>query len=361
MEKENISYSQQAIDIGIRMVLLFGILFWCFQIVSPFIMPVLWGLIIAIAVSPIQDFFETKFKMGSSLASIVITILLLSIILVPTALFFTSTTHTIMELKVRFDTEGFSMPEPPKFVYDIPVIGEKLHVIMNTFNKSLEDFFNTYQTKLLALGKIVIGAVIDTGMGILQILVSIILAGIFLKIGDQKGVSEELFNRLVGKDGQTYVRLIVQTIRSVVKGVLGVAVIQTALVALGIYICGIPNGSIWVLLCLILSIVQVGPGIVLIGIVAYLFQTESHLYAGLWTAYFFLCTLADNILKPFLLGNDANVPMIVIFIGVVGGFMYSGFIGLFLGAIVLSICYTLFQFWIEPKVGKKLEESAIVD
>jgi predicted PurR-regulated permease PerM len=350
---ENNNLSQQAIDIGIRMVLLFALLFWCFQIISPFLMPVLWGIIIAIAVSPIQDIFENKFKMGSKLASVVITILLLSLILVPTALFFTSTTQTLIHLKSQFDAEGFTLPDPPQYIYDIPVIGEKLHDFLHSFNSNVEEFFQTYQAKLLSIGKGVMSAVVDTGLGIIQILVSIILSGVFLAIGDQKGITENVFDRIIGKDGKAYVHLIVQTIRSVVKGVLGVAIIQSALVAIGIYATGIPHGSVWVLICLVLSIVQVGPGLVLIGVIAYLFQTESSLYAGIWAGYFILTALSDNILKPFLLGKGSQVPMVVIFVGVVGGFLYSGFIGLFTGAIVLSIAYKLFQFWMNDDQVKQ--------
>jgi predicted PurR-regulated permease PerM len=351
----NKNYSQQAIDIGIRMVLLFALLFWCFQIVSPFIMPVLWGIIIAIAVFPLQQLFTSKFKLGSKISAIFITVLLLAIILVPTALFFTSTTKTVLALKVQYDTYGFSMPEPPQFIYNLPIIGEKLHEFLDTFNSRLEEFIITYQSKLLAIGQSIMGAIIDTGLGIIQILVSIILSGVFLSIGDQKGISVEIFERLVGKNGHAYVQLIIQTIQSVVKGVLGVAVIQSLLIAIGVFITGIPHAPLWILLCLILSIVQVGPSLILLGISIYLFQTESTLYASIWSAYFVLAALSDNILKPFLLSKGSQVPMPIIFVGVVGGFLYSGFIGLFTGAIVLSIAYKLFQFWIqEDKVKQEI-------
>lgn len=355
---ENNNLSQQAIDIAIRMVLLFALLFWCFQIIAPFLMPVLWGIIIAIALDPVQELLQKKFKMSPKWSSILITIILLAIVLVPTIMFFSNTTKTLLALKDKFATEGFVLPEPPQFLLDLPVVGDKIHEFLGSFNSNVEEFVKTHQEKVIEVGKKIMTTLIDAGLGIVHILVSIILAGVFLAIGDQKGVTINLFDKLVGKDGHTYVQLIVQTIRSVVKGVLGVALMQTIFVAIGVFATGIPHGALWVLLCLFLSIVQVGPSLIILGVVAYLFENESATYAGIWTAYFVLTALSDNVIKPFLLGKGAQVPMAVIFIGVVGGFIFSGFIGLFTGAIVLSIAYKLFQFWMnEDQVKQEIFEG----
>jgi predicted PurR-regulated permease PerM len=136
------------------------------------------------------------------------------------------------------------------------------------------------------------------------------------------------------------------TIRNVVKGVLGVAVIQSILAGVGLYFAHIPHAGIWILVCLILSIVQVGPALVLIPSSIYLFTTGDTMTATLWSVYFAVVLTSDNILKPILLGKGAPVPMLVIFLGVIGGFLMSGFIGLFTGAIVLSIGYKLLTAWI---------------
>jgi predicted PurR-regulated permease PerM len=107
---------------------------------------------------------------------------------------------------------------------------------------------------------------------------------------------------------------------------------------------------------LILTIVQVGPLLVLAGASIFLFMHESTTVAGLWTGYYVIVTLVDNVLKPILLGKSAQVPTLVIFLGVVGGFIMSGFIGLFTGAIVLSIGYTLAAKWME-ETQEEIEES----
>ena len=137
------------------------------------------------------------------------------------------------------------------------------------------------------------------------------------------------------------------TVRNVVKGVLGVAVIQSLLAGAGMAVAGIPYSGIWVLLCLILAIVQIGILPVSIGVIIYIWTNGSTTTALVLTIWMLLVGLLDNFLKPILMGKGAPVPMLVIFLGAIGGFIFSGFIGLFTGAVVLSLGYKLFDIWIE--------------
>ncbi|MCF8425992.1 MAG: AI-2E family transporter [Bacteroidia bacterium] len=350
------SVSQQTVDIALRLSLLFGLLYWCFLILSPFLMPVIWALIIAVAANPLQIFLETKFRFKPSLAATLIVVSLLSIILVPAILFFSSATQVIIQWNKQFTAGTFTMPEVPAFIEKWPLIGDKLHEFLDNFNSNVEALLIKYQSQIIDIAQRILKTILGTGLGVLEVILSIVLSGIFLAIGDRKKFSGQLMDRIIGSGGHGYVDLSVQTIRSVVKGVLGVAVIQTLLAGIGFYLAGIPNAPIWTLICLILAIVQVGPGLVIIGCLFYLFDAESTLFASLWTAYFVGVLLSDNILRPFLLGKGASVPMVVIFLGVIGGFMLSGFIGLFIGAIILSMGYKMFLFWMEND-GKVLFNS----
>ena len=132
--------------------------------------------------------------------------------------------------------------------------------------------------------------------------------------------------------------------------------IQSVLFAVGFYLAGIPYAGVWALVVLILAIVQLPPFLVVVPIIGYLFTLMSPVGAGFWTAYFILIGLSDNVLKPILLGKGAAVPMLVIFLGSIGGFIASGFLGLFIGAIVLSLGYKLLLAWlhIKPENGGKV-------
>jgi predicted PurR-regulated permease PerM len=131
-----------------------------------------------------------------------------------------------------------------------------------------------------------------------------------------------------------------------VRGVLGVALIQATLIGIGFLLAGVPYAGLWTLVVFMFAVIQLPPTLVVIPVAFYLFSEKEMLPAMLWTVYLFLSGISDNILKPLLLGKGAPVPMLMIFLGVVGGFIFSGFIGLFTGAVVMSLGYKLFVGWI---------------
>ena len=158
--------------------------------------------------------------------------------------------------------------------------------------------------------------------------------------------AEQFFSKLVGRRAEEFVDLTMKTVGNVVKGVIGVAFIQSILVGLGFLLAGVPYAGIWALLVLVLAILQLPPTLVSVPIIVYLFSVMAPLPAGLWAIYLVAASVSDNLLKPILLGKGAPVPMLVIFLGVIGGFMLSGFLGLFTGAIVMSLGYKLFVAWL---------------
>lgn len=146
------------------------------------------------------------------------------------------------------------------------------------------------------------------------------------------------------------------TVRNVAKGVLGVAIIQSLLAGIGFVLAGIPLAGLWILVCLVLSIVQIGILPVSVGVIIYIWGAADTGTATIFTIWMVLVGVSDNILKPILLGKGAPAPMLVVFLGAIGGFMVSGFIGLFTGAIILTLGYKLMISWLES-TDEKLEEK----
>ena len=140
--------------------------------------------------------------------------------------------------------------------------------------------------------------------------------------------------------------MIVLTIRNVAKGILGVAFIQFVLMGASLVFANVPFAGLWALLVLLFAIVQLPVGIVAIPVIIYLYSAREPLPATLWSVLILLFSMSDNILKPWLMGKGAPVPMLVIFLGAIGGMIMSGFIGLFTGAIVLSLGYKLVTLWL---------------
>ena len=136
------------------------------------------------------------------------------------------------------------------------------------------------------------------------------------------------------------------TIRNVAAGVLGVAIIQTILMGVGLVFSGIPLAAVWIVLVLVMTIAQIPVLLFNIPLIIYLFAFFDPLPAVLWALYFIVMGMMDNVLKPMIMGKGSDVPMLVIFLGALGGFAAFGFIGLFLGAILLSLAYKLYLTWV---------------
>ena len=187
---------------------------------------------------------------------------------------------------------------------------------------------------------------VPTLVGIIQILVSLCIAMIMLAIGGTGEEIRKFFRKLAGERGDELADMTLKTVGSVVKGIIGVALILALLNGVIFMLAGVPYAGIWTLLAFVLAVLQI-PLIFITGpVIIYLFAEKELMTAIIWSVLIFVAGLSDNVLKPILLGKGAPVPMLVIFIGVIGGFIFSGFLGLFTGAIVMSIGYKLFVGWI---------------
>jgi len=143
------------------------------------------------------------------------------------------------------------------------------------------------------------------------------------------------------------------TVRSVANGILGVALIQSLLAGISFMVVGVPAAGLWALLCLILSIAQIGTAPILIPVVIYLFYNADTFTAVAFLIWSIPLSLIDNILKPILLGRGVKTPMAIIFIGAIGGLLNSGVIGLFIGAVTLALGYELFLLWLNAETSSK--------
>jgi predicted PurR-regulated permease PerM len=188
----------------------------------------------------------------------------------------------------------------------------------------------------------------DTGLGILQFALSIIIASVMLTHSDEvvRG-SDRLFKKLAGEKGLEYAEIAEQTVKNVATGVLGVAIIQTILFGGGMIVAKLPLAGFWMLITLIIAIIQVPMIFVSLPLVIWSIATKEPLPAIPWSVYFLLVGAVDNVLKPLIMGAGSSVPMMVIFLGALGGFIAYGFIGLFFGAIVISLGYKLYLAWLE--------------
>jgi predicted PurR-regulated permease PerM len=187
----------------------------------------------------------------------------------------------------------------------------------------------------------------SAGSGVLQFVLSILIAGGVLANAEAGGrLVRRLFVRLAPGMGAGFAGLAEQTVRSVAAGVIGVALIQALLVGVGVFAIGAPAAPVIVLICLLMGVVQLPVLLLMLPVIAWAWGATGTVPALIFTIWSLAASLSDNVLKPILLGRGVEAPMIVIFLGAIGGFMSAGIIGLFVGAVILVLAYELFNVWL---------------
>jgi predicted PurR-regulated permease PerM len=335
---------------AIRLLALALLLVWCFYIIQPFISILVWAAVMATTLYPLHKNLRSAVNNRNALSATIITLSLLVIIIGPSIWILSATAGEFKELMESFKTGDLHVPPPPEKVGDWPLVGKKIHSLWTEASLSLSSAVANHQEELRPIILKFFGLLKSAASGILFFAASIIVSGVLLAYAKEGGTAlRNISTALAGEHGQQMADHAEITIRNVAKGILGVALLQSMLAGLGMVLAGIPFAGVWIAVCLILAIVQIGILPVSIGVIIYIWGTGETVTAITLTIWMLLVGISDNVLKPIVMGKGAPVPMLVIFIGAIGGFMLSGIIGLFTGAIVLSLGYNLASKWVAPK------------
>ena len=341
---------ETTIHVGLVMLLLF----WCFRIAQPFIQIFVWGIIIAIAIFPGYRWLNSVLGGRKKLAAALVTLLLLVIIIVPCLMFAASLVETAQKLSADFSGGSLRIPAPPEKIKSWPVVGQTLHSFWRLSSENLTAAVSQIAPHLKSLGLWLLNTAAGAGFAIVSFVIAILIAGVLLA-NEARGaqVARAIAVRLAGERGTDLVNLSRATVRSVARGILGVALIQAILAGLGCLVAGVPGAGLWALLVLIMAVIQLPTFIILAPIVIYVFYTTSMVPAVLFAIWNMLVGGCDSFLKPLLMGRGVDVPMLVVFIGAIGGFLFNGIIGLFLGAIILSLGFKLFELWLNEDIKRE--------
>ena len=259
-----------------------------------------------------------------------------------------SSIETFKSVGAQLEAGTVSISPPDPSVAEWPLIGEKVYDIWHGAAVNLEGTINKFEDQLKSLSGQVVRFAGSMAIGILQFVLSIIIAGVFL-VGAEGGyrMSLTFSSSLIGDRGKALTDLTVATIRSVAKGVLGVAIIQALLSAIGLVVMDIPAAGIWTFAVLLFAIMQLPPIIILGPIAVWVFSTAEPMPATIFAVYAFIVSASDSFLKPLFLGRGMEIPMLVILLGAIGGMILAGIVGLFIGAIVLALGYEILTAWME--------------
>ena len=342
--------SQDLMEVLVRFALIAFLVLMCYWIFAPFAGLMLWGIILAVALYPLQQWIAARLGDKQGGAATVLVLALLLLIGWPTVMLgglFVESIHNGIE---AFSTNSVTIPPPDASVAQWPLVGEKLFSAWSAAAADLPAFLERLQPQLGNLTHQVLAMAASTMGGILAFLAAVIIAGVMMAFGvSGSQATMQILDRLAGTaNGSRIHKLTTGTIRSVATGVIGVAFIQALLLGLGFAFAGVPAAGLLAVIAMLFGIMQLPAVIIVLPVIGFLWwagdaSTTSNI---VWSVYLILASLADNVLKPLLLGRGVEAPMPIILLGALGGMMSAGIVGLFVGAVLLAVGYQLFMNWV---------------
>ena len=320
----------------------------CFIILRPFVSAILWAGILCYSTWPLFIRLANLLRGRRRAAAFLMTLIVTSILVVPFVIVGIKMAGNISQ---AFDFIKACMidgpSDPPEWLQNLPLIGTDISAAWHDFSREpeelvavIKDFFARSKGWFMQRG-------IDLGHGILQLMLSVFVSFFFYCHGEKMIARFSIWGkRIVGDSAQRIFHIIGSTIKSVVYGLLGTALAQGILAAIGFSIAGIPSAFLLGLVTFFLGLVPVGPPFVWVPTTLWLFYTGNigwAIFMGIWGLL--VISGVDNILRPYLISLGSKLPFILILLGVIGGMLAFGFIGLFIGPALLAVGYSLIKEW----------------
>jgi predicted PurR-regulated permease PerM len=343
--------SSRLLDVLIRAGLIAAMAALCYRVFSPFLTLMVWALILAVTLYPLHQMLARKMRGKQGLAATLLVILGIVIIVTPTALLMNSLGDSVRSVIHDVQNNTLVIPAPRESVKEWPAVGERVYATWSAAHTNLPALVQSWQPKIGNLAQAALGVVASIGGELLLFLASFIIAGIVMAYGESgAAATRAIFGRIAGKErGDALADLSTATTRAVAQGVIGVAFIQAIIVGLALLVAGVPFAGIFAIVALLLGIAQVPALIVTLPAIVYIWASGEY-STGMATTHTIILVvagMADNVLKPLLLGRGVNVPMPVILFGALGGMAGGGILGMFVGATVLAMGYQIFMTWVD--------------
>ena len=338
------------LDVLIRATLIGALAVLCYQVFSPFLTLMVWSIILAVTLYRLHQWLAHKVGGKQWLASTILVIVGLLLIITPMALLMNSFADSVRNFIGAVQQNTLVIPAPREGVEKWPLVGKQIHDVWSKAYTDLPGFVQSLQPKIGDLAQKAVAMVASIGSGLLLFLVSFLVASIRLAYGESgaRG-SRAIFVRVAGAArGEALAKLSTATIRAVALGVVGVAFIQAILIGLALLLAGVPAAGVLSAIALVLGIAQVPALIVTVPAIIYIWSSGDYGTAAAitHTIILLLTGMADNVLKPLMLGRGVDAPMPVILFGALGGMATGGILGMFVGATLLALGYQIFMGWI---------------
>jgi predicted PurR-regulated permease PerM len=341
---------EEVIQIAIRLGLLAFLIYWSFVLLRPFIPVLVWSVVLSVALYPAYDWLSAHLGHRPRTAAVIVTIVVLAIFLGPATWLGFGLVDGLRSISDQLTSGDLGIPPPPDGIRDWPVIGAPLYDLWQMASVNLDGAFRQLAPHLKPLAGPILAIAGSAGTGTLKFIASVVIAGFLFPSGPKHVAAvRNVLTRIVPHRSADFLMLAGATIRTVAQGVIGIAVLQSLLAGIGLKVAGVPHAGVLAFAVLVLGIVQIGSAPILLPVIIWIWTVKDVGAAVLITIYLLLVGISDNVLRPLLMGRGLSTPVLVIFIGVLGGTLAHGIVGLFVGPIVLSVAWQLMMAWISEE------------
>ena len=325
-----------------------GLILAAFWVLRPFIGPAIWSGAIVVATWPVMRRLQAAFGGRRSLAVVVMTLALLMLFVLPvTMAIVTVVDHVDDIVDAGKRVAGLRLGAPPDWVSGLPLVGPKILALwQQAAVAGTEGLIAKLMPYAGEAARWFVGQVGSVGALLVQALLVVGLAALMYAQGETAAaLLVRVGRRLGGQQGEAVVVLAGEAIRGVALGVGVTAVVQSVLGGIGLALTGVPYAGLLTVLMFMLCIAQLGPVLVLLPAAGWLYWSGDNVWGTVLLIIMLVVGTMDNVLRPMLIRMGADLPLLLIFAGVVGGLLSFGLIGIFIGPVVLAVAYTLMQAW----------------
>ena len=332
---------------------LVGASFW---VLRPFLPAVIWATMVVVATWPALQAVQARLWGKRRLAVLVMTGLMLAVVVAPIVIAVVAVVENIDAIVAWSKSiTTLSVPAPPDWVGRVPVVGERLTTEwLRIATTRPEDLALAVAPYLRNVARWTIGQAGGLALLVVQLLLTVVISAILYSQGETvAGAVLAFARRLAGDNGERVAILSAQAIRAVALGIVVTALVQAIIAGIGLAVAGVPHAAVLTAVMFLLGVAQIGTVPVLACGVVWLYWTDQTAWATVLVVWALITASLDNFLRPMLIRRGADLPLLLIFAGVVGGLLAFGIIGLFIGPVVLAVTYTLFQAWVEDDPTRK--------
>jgi predicted PurR-regulated permease PerM len=336
------------------LALLALLIYWSFVVLRPFIPILAWSVVLAVALYPVFRWLSGVLGDRPKLAAAIITLVNLGIVIGPATWIGLGAVEGLRHFADQLDGGTLTAPSPPEGVRNWPIVGPQLYSLWEQASTNLRAALREFAPHLKPLAGTMLGLAGGAGVGTLKFLVAVTLTGFLFPAGPRLVAAGDRFlSRVVAERSGYFLVLAGATIRSVAQGVIGIAVAQGLVIGIIMKLADVPRAGLLAFAVMMLGILQIGSAIIVIPVLIWVWATKSAVLALVITLCLVPASLADNLLKPIVMGRGLTTPALVIFLGVVGGTLAHGIVGLFIGPIILAVAWELLTAEPAPRSSAK--------